>query len=169
MESNSPFSEASPVNEPLSAAERMAEELLLARATELPTVPRSLRRNVLGAVTRAEAARQAWKWRLLGVAAAGAMLCGTLLRIGVLEARRLRESPVPFETGPVINSFPQPSFQAPADPTPPQPTQPPEIVVPPVDGSIPGSTGPGKPNSSNEAPGNLVDQPASEKIGRAHV
>jgi hypothetical protein len=163
MESNSPFSEASPVNEPLSAAERMAEELLLARATELPAVPRSFRRNVLGAATRAEAARQAWKWRLLGMAAAGAILCGTLLRIGVLEARRLQQAQNDLnQSGPVINSFPQSSFPAPADPTPPQPTQPPEIVVPPVDGSIPGSTGPGKPNSSNEAPGNLVDQPASK-------
>jgi hypothetical protein len=163
MEPNSSFSDGLPVNEPLSPAERLAEELLLARAAELPDVRRSFRRNVLGAATRAEAARQAWKWRMLGLVAAGAMLCGTMLRIGVLEARRLREASMDFnQSGPVINSFPYSASPDPANPAPPQTTQPPEIALPPVDGSIPGSTGPGEPNTSNEAPGNVVDQPASK-------
>lgn len=163
MEPNTPFSEASPFTEPLSAAERLAEELLLARPAELPVVSRSLRRNVLGAATRAEAARQAWKWRVLGLAAAGAMLCGTFARIAVLEARRIRQTwtAPSSQTGPVINSFPQPTFPATPAPTPPQPLAP-DFVSPPVEGPIPDSTPPGDANPSPEGEGNLVDRPASE-------
>jgi hypothetical protein len=163
MEPNIPFSEASPVNEPLSAAERLVEELLQARSAELPAVPRSLRRNVLGAATRAEAARQAWKWRVLWLTAAGALVCGTFVRIAVLEARRLRlKSNQYYPSGPVLNSFPQSTFPVVPDPTPPQPPPAPDFVSPPVNGPIPDSAGPGEANPSREVPGNLADQPASE-------
>ena len=163
MEPNTPFSEALPVTEPLSVAERLAEELLQARSAELPTVPRSLRRNVLGAATRAEAARRAWKWRVLGLAAAGAMVCGTFVRIAVLEARRLRQAEIQFnQSVPLQNSFPQSRFPMLPDPAPPQPAPASEFVSPPVEGSIPDSAVPGEANPSTEAEGNLVDQPASE-------
>ena len=163
MEPNTPFSEALPVNEPLSAAERLTEELLQARSAELPTVPRSLRRNVLGAATRAEAARRAWKWRVLGLAAAGAMVCGTFVRIAVLEARRLRQVDTGVnQSGPVQNSYPQSSFPVLPDPASLPPPQAPDFVSPPAEGPIPDSAAPGEANPSREAPGNLVDQPASE-------
>ncbi len=163
MEPNTPFSEALPVTEPLSVAERLAEELLQARSAELPTVPRSLRRHVLGAATRAEAARRAWRWRVLGLVAAGAMVCGTFVRIAVLEARRLRQSSTQYnQSVPVQNSFPQSTFPVLPDPAPPPPTRAPDFVSPPVEGPIPDSAVPGEANPSTEAEGNLADQPASE-------
>lgn len=163
MEPHPPLSESSLFTEPLSAAERFSEELLQSQHPDLPAVSKAFRRNVVGAATRAQAARQAWKWRVLGMLAVGAMLCGTFLRIAVLEARRLRQTPNSFEqTAPVINSFPYSALPDPADPTQPQPTQPPNFASPPVDGPISDSAAPDEPNSSNEAPGNLVDQPASE-------
>jgi hypothetical protein len=163
MKPQLPLSDSSLITEPLSAAERSSEELLLSQSPDLPPVSRAFRRNVVGAATRAHAARQAWKWRVLGMVAVGAMLCGTYLRIAVLEARRLRQTSSPhYQSGPVINSFPYSVLPDPADPTQPQPTQAPEFVSPSVDGPNPESAAPDEPNSSNADPGNLVDQPASE-------
>lgn len=164
MEPNRTFSEVSTVTDALSAAERLAEELLQARSAELPAVPHSFRRDVLRAASRAEAQRQAFRWRVLGLVAAGAMLFGTFARIAVLEARRIRQmgSTPSSQTGPVMNSYPQATFPANPDLTPPQPPRAPDFVAPRVDGPIPDSAAPSEANPSPNGEGNLVDQPASE-------
>jgi len=164
MESNASLPESSLANDPLLPQELRPTERLLAQHANLPAVSNSLRRNVLGAASRAAAARSAWKWRALGLLAAGGLLCGTFWRIALLESRRLEDQRLQQIQNNLNNPFQQPVLPPPTFPSPPvdDNSQSPGLQSPPFATPVPAGNGPGRKSPDADTPGNLVDQPASE-------
>jgi len=159
MEPNASLPESSLANEQL-----LSEELLLARHAELPPVPGSFRRRVLGSANRAAEARSAWKWRALGLLTVGGLLGGTVWRIGVLESRRFEKLRLDQIQNNQINSFPPMSVPQPTFPLPPvegeSPPRGSESI--PVETPISTPTTPGPKTSDTDASENLVEQPGAE-------
>ena len=99
------------------AAERVGGSLRL--AAPQPSVARTLEREGLGAVfdvyASVEAARlAAWPWRIVRVAAAGALLCGTLVWVGLkwpIESSGIGAAAEAVLSGKRINGIPIHQFQ----------------------------------------------------------